>query len=231
MAQAVHRLRPAAEVAHPAKFSDPILELLGLLLPPLAGDRLVLDPMAGVGRLAELPVASLLGEIQLKWARACPPPVYVADAAVLPFRDNCIWCVATSPTYGNRMADTYAGDGTQRYTYTIYHGGPLHSENTGAMQWGHKYREKNAAILKELYRVIENGGWLVLNVSDHIRKFRRQPVARWWGRQAVKTGFTAQRGFKVYTDRMKNGENGEARVEYEVIYLLQKQEAAYGSFL
>ena len=215
-------MRDDAVLRHPAKFSDPILELLAELLPPLAGGRLVLDPMAGVGRLAELGAPILLSELQYRWAAACPDPVMCADAAWLPLRSDSIRVIATSPTYGNRMADTYAGDGTSRYTYRIYHGEPLHSENTGSMQWGRRYKVKNAEIIKEMHRVLEPGGHLVLNVSDHIRHHRIQQVARWWGRECVAAGFRAERGFRVNTSRMKNGENAEARVPYEIVYVMRK---------
>ena len=218
------RMRAEAVQEHPAKFSDPILELLAELLPPLAAGRPVLDPMGGVGRLAELGLPLLLSELQYRWAAACPDPVMCADAGRLPVRTGSVRVVATSPTYGSRMADTYAGDakGSKRYTYRIYHGAPLHPENTGGMQWGRKYREKNAVIIREIHRVLEPDGHLVLNVSDHIRQWKHQPVARWWGKECVAAGFIAERGFRVNTRRMKNGENAEARVPYEIVYVMRK---------
>ena len=207
---------------HPARFSVEVLELLAHLLGPLADRGPVLDPMAGVGRIGRLGLSTVCGELQLKWARCCPLPAYVGDAARMPFRANTFWLLASSPTYGSRMADRYAGDGTRRYTYTISHGSPLHPENTGGMQWGATYRTKNSLILWDCYRVLKPGGIFVLNVSDHYRQHRRQWVTKWWLREVVATGFLVRRGFRVYTSRMRNGANAEARVPYEMVYVLQK---------
>lgn len=227
---AVHR-HPAstgssltAQADHPAKFSD---EILGLLRVILGAGHLdhpgpILDPMAGLGRLSELGLPVILGELQLKWARRCPRPAYVADAARLPFRANSFWLVASSPTYGSRMADKYAGDGTARYTYTISHGEPLHPQNTGGMQWGQAYKDKNADILWDIYRVLKPGGCFILNVSDHYRRGRRQKVCAWWIRTAQETGFIPVQGYRVHTKRMRNGANSELRVPYEMVFVLQK---------
>lgn len=210
--------------SHPAKFSEEILELMQVILSRVQENHPgpILDPMAGSGRLAELGYPTILGELQLKWAKACKPPAYVADAARLPFRANTFWAVASSPTYGSRMADRYAGDGTARYTYTISHGKPLHPENTGGMQWGDAYRAKNTDILWEIYRVLKPGGCFILNVSDHYRRGRRQKVSLWWLRTAQETGFEVRQGYRVHTRRMRNGANSELRVAYELVFLLRK---------
>lgn len=87
---------------HPARFSDPILDHISPRVP--AGVRL-LDPFAGVGRIHEIEHADTWGvELEPEWACAHPRTI-VADATRLPFPDDWFDYIATSCTYGNRMAD------------------------------------------------------------------------------------------------------------------------------
>lgn len=92
---------------HPAKFSPGVLNAVRLAL--LGERRLdVLDPFAGVGRIHELHVEqghNTVGvELQPEWAAAHPRTV-VGDATRLPFPGGSFDVIATSPCYGNRMAD------------------------------------------------------------------------------------------------------------------------------
>jgi tRNA G10 N-methylase Trm11 len=101
-------------MSHPAKYSlgvmAAILDALGTYPPP---GKLVLDPMAGTGRIHELRQYGYVTkgiELEPEWA-AMHPLTEVGDATAL---DAC-WskrfaAVITSPPYGNRMADSYAGD-------------------------------------------------------------------------------------------------------------------------
>jgi hypothetical protein len=212
----------AAQGEHPAKFSDPILGLLAELLE--GAPRPVLDPMAGVGRLAELGLPVVLGELEPEWAYCCERPVYLGNAACMPFADNSIGTIATSPTYGNRMADLYAGDGTQRYTYRIYLGRRPHQESTCGLQWGRAYMLKNEEIVTDMHRVLRPGGQLILNVSDHFRSFKRQPVCKWWLEACEARGFQLVSSYKVKTQRMRNGENAGLRPEYELVMVFEKEE-------
>jgi tRNA G10 N-methylase Trm11 len=101
---------------HPAKYSAPIVHELarlltkhvptGPLLPPT-----VLDPFAGVGGVHVFGAAgySTVGvEIEPRWAAAHPGTI-VGDATRLPFDAWRFDAAVTSPTYGNRLADTYDG--------------------------------------------------------------------------------------------------------------------------
>ncbi len=95
---------------HPAKFADTVLPVIA---EHLAGYWRVLDPMAGVGTLARYlhqrghGVFSL--DIEPEWADQCPAPSFAWDARDLTgfASDGFFDAVATSPTYGNRMADSH----------------------------------------------------------------------------------------------------------------------------
>jgi hypothetical protein len=89
-------------VKHPAKFSTAVLEAMD----PWLDGCCVLDPFAGVGGIHSLckPARTVGVELEPEWA-ACHPRTVVGDATRLPFPDNTFDAVATSPAYGNRMAD------------------------------------------------------------------------------------------------------------------------------
>lgn len=100
---------------HPAKFSPPILDAIRAVVaqvgaggPYLTGPTKVLDPFAGVGlihTLDDLADVETWGvELEPEWA-ACHPRTIVADSRRLPFPDAQFDIVASSPSYGNRMAD------------------------------------------------------------------------------------------------------------------------------
>lgn len=109
---------PAATIAepdHPAKFSAPISARLAELL-DTEGERRgrplrILDPFAGIGRIHRLPFElahTTVGvELEPEWALAGGS--IPGDATRLPFAAGSFDAVATSPCYGNRMADLYDG--------------------------------------------------------------------------------------------------------------------------
>lgn len=119
------------ETPHPAKFSAPVLELIAGILderdpqrgtPQLRrgsrGAPVLLDPFAGVGKIHELtkalPWLTTIGvELEPEWARQ-HDRTYVGDATKLLIESDSVDVVATSPCYGNRMADTYDGKGLCR---------------------------------------------------------------------------------------------------------------------
>lgn len=107
---------------HPAKWSAPVLDKVAEVLTRELGHLRelphVLDPFAGVGlqRLADairphMPVSLAGVELQPEWATGEPAkggaavPI-IGDATALPDSWHCTFdAVATSPCYGNRMAD------------------------------------------------------------------------------------------------------------------------------
>lgn len=113
------------EPPHPAKFSTEVMTLLALHIGEET-DRLgrpaeVLDPFAGVGRIHHLQDSGAVDchtwgiEIERRWAdvheRTAEGDALRASDL---FSQGGFDVIATSPCYGNRMADTYDGRGTCR---------------------------------------------------------------------------------------------------------------------
>lgn len=103
---------------HPATYSAEVLPFIRHAMaaiaasgPSLFGPPRVLDPFGGTGiklhTLAdEVGVESVAVELEPEWA-ACHPRNVVGDATRLEFPDESFDLVATSPCYGNRMADDH----------------------------------------------------------------------------------------------------------------------------
>lgn len=211
---------------HPAKFSDEIVEVLRRVI--LDEQRrigrvpLVLDPFAGVGRIHRAMPTSTVGiELEPEWA-ACHLRTVNGNALALPFAADTFDVVATSPCYGNRMADHHnARDGSKRRTYTHTLGRDLHPDNAGAMQWGDEYRAFHARTWAEARRVLKPGGLFVLNISDHIRGGKVRHVVAWHAMALGALGFEWVDDRAIETRRMKHGENRDARVDHEVVLVLR----------
>jgi hypothetical protein len=190
---------------HPAAYPAGVLDALRRLVPR----GVVLDVFGGTGRIGRLGPGwtAISSELELEWAmqgyrNRCALCV-VADARCLPFSVGSIPAIATSPAYGNRMADTYVppeesrrSDQTRR-TYRISLGRNLSSGSAGGMQWGRAYRELHAAVWSECFRVLWPGGTLVVNCKDHFRSVknggqrgqRRQNVCAWHWETLAGLGF------------------------------------------
>ena len=184
--------RDATAISHPATFSAPIMEVLRQVTPKGP----VLDPFGGVGTLGRLGAGWEVtsNEIVPEWAaqgweNGCTV-VVIGDARYLPFKDDSIPTLVTSPAYGNRLADQRASrtQGTadetradrSRRTYAGFLGRRLCERNGAGMQWGRRYREFHARACAEMVRVLAPGGWLILNIKDHIRDHDEQGVPAWW---------------------------------------------------
>lgn len=201
---------------HPARYSDAILDLSRQLVPEGA---LVLDPFAGTGRIHELEHAFTFGiEIEPEWAEMHPRTI-LGDALELPsFWTDLFDVIVTSPTYGNRMADHHeARDGSRRITYRHVLGRPLHENNSGGLQWGEKYRDFHQRAWAEAVRVLRPGGLFILNISDHVRRGKVEPVSSWHVMTLEDLGLTVVKAHRVATPRMRFGANATTRVDHELV--------------
>jgi len=208
-------------ISHPAKYSEPLYAMFEELLPERGR---VLDPFAGVGgihRLARNGRATIGVELEPEWARAHRDTI-VGDARELPFDAESFDAICTSPTYGNRMADTYRGDGTPRHTYTIAIDRDLTEGNSGAMQWGPEYRAFHEEAWAEAVRVLAPRGAFVLNVKDHIRKGTRVPVSGFHVRALEHLGLYVSDVVAVPLAGNRHGANGDLRVGYELVIAMVK---------
>lgn len=206
---------------HPAKFSTEILAVIDELL----GDaRTVLDPFAGIGLIHSLyPARQTFGiEIEPEWANQ-HPRTQVGNILNLPFPDESFDAIATSPCYGNRMADHHnASDPSKRVGYKFSLGRDPHPESSAILNWGPKYQALHVEAWGEAIRVLKMGGRFVLNISDHIRRSRVIPVARWHINVLQDLGLTRKETRFVTSPRMRFGANSRRRVPYEQVVLFTK---------
>lgn len=220
------------KLRHPAKFTNSLIpEIAKILIQHNA--KLVLDPFAGTGKIAEIKKHGFNGEIhcveiEQEWSLMHEYDVdkwFVADSENLYWAANESYdAIAYSPTYGNRMADHY-NETTQtlRFTYRHCLGRKLSDGNTGKMQWGNAYREKHEKIYKELYRVLKKHGVWIINIADHIRNKKRVYVSEWHANTIENLGMKQIDKITISTPKLKVGRNKEVRIGEEYIYVFVKE--------
>lgn len=195
--------------SHPARFPA---EVIPVLRSHLAGYHRILDPFAGTGRvhiLGDYGHETWATEIEPEWAGLHPRTI-VANALYLPFADGTFDGIGTSCVYGNRLSDHHdAKDGSVRRSYTHDLGRALHPANSGAMQWGDSYRRFHETAWAEAARVLRPGSRLALNIKDHVRDKRPQPVAAWHRTTLERLGFEWILTEPIPTRHLKQGENDQ----------------------
>lgn len=208
---------------HPAQYTPALLPIMARYLGNCAR---ILDPFGGCGgvfRLAAwLPMAHFEAvEIEPEWA-AVDPRITLGNALALPWPAGYFDAVATSPAYGNRMADHHeARDGSRRHTYRHTLGRPLSSHNAGALQWGDDYRQFHRQAWAEARRVLRPGGVFVLNCKDHIRAGKLQPVTDWHISELQRQGFVLVDRVQVACPGQRYGANHDKRMDYETVAVLR----------
>ena len=216
---------PTANPQHPAKYTDVLLPVMASML---RGRRRILDPFGGTGKVfllenwigAGVEIQAI--ELEPEFA-AVNPRTRVGNALALPWPADYFDAICTSPTYGNRMADGLM-DKWRRISYTDRIGRKLHPDNSGAMQWGPKYRAFHVTAWTEARRVLQVGGAFVLNIKDHIRGGVVQPVTQWHIDALTGLGFRLVRHEHVPTPSMRYGANADKRVGFESVILFERRE-------
>lgn len=231
---------------HPAKFSEPILDVLERLVAKEARRRraagasslTILDPFAGVGRVHRLARPPRNGfeiltegcEIEAEWA-ACHRDTVCADALhwlrrIIGGSGRLVQMYVTSPTYGNRYSDHHdAQDGSVRHSYTHYLGRQPSKGSSATMPWGPDYWEFTALAYRLMFEAAEPGAPFVLNVSDFVRGKELVHAAAWHQGAALGAGWSVDRGTRIRrvpTSRHRHGENHDARAPFEVVYTFRK---------
>lgn len=212
-------------ISHPARYTETLLPVFADILNELGDIDTVLDPFAGTGRihtLTDYGYTTVGIEIEPEWA-GLHPDTLVGSALELPFDEHHFDAVVTSPTYGNRLADSHnASDPETRRSYTHDLGRKLHADNSGAMQWGKRYRDFHEAAWNEAYRVLRPGGALILNIKDHVRNGKRQEVPAWHLGYLLDLGFRYRWHVDVAAPSFRAGANSDARFGAEIIYVLER---------
>jgi DNA modification methylase len=116
------------------------------------------------------------------------------------------------------MADHHdAKDGSHRRTYKHYLGRDLSPGNSGAMQWGDDYRELHLKAWQEVFRVLKQDGFFLLNCKDHHRAGKRVHVSTWHYQTIKSLGFKLVDLTRVSTPGYRYGENREIRYPERVL--------------
>ncbi len=213
-------------VSHPARFSDSIIEAIDDALPD---EGVVLDPFAGTGRIHETATETrqTVGvEIEPEWADLHEDTQQGNTLDLFnttTIEPESVDAIATSPTYGNRLADSHkASDPDSRRSYTHDIGHDLHTNNSGDLQWGDEYRQFHQRAYMESIRALKPGGLFVLNISDHIRDGKPQGVPLWHTGVLMQLGLEWMQCRTVETPRLRQGTNSGARVSVEYVVTLRK---------
>lgn len=246
-------IEPRAD--HPAKYTDTVLAQLRAIVEDEAirlGRRPnVLDPYAGVGRIHDLnDIADTTGvELEPEWA-ACRAGTIVGDATDLPASWTDYYdLVVTSPCYGNRLADSHnnrdkhkpcKGDGcagckdtgiSPRKSYKVSLGRDPSEGSAAVLQWGDRYKNHHRTFLVEACRVVDDGGLIVINMSNHVRGVKiaggqtrsmMMRVVEWWVEAMLAQNLYIEAIFPVRTKRLRHGANYNLRAGVEHIIVCRK---------
>ena len=212
---------------HPAVYTLGVVPTFAALL--RRGPLRVLDPFAGHGHIHKLrdlgDYSTAAVEMQEGWA-AAHPDTLCGDSRSLPFDDDEFDAVATSPAYGNRLADYGLSgppaDAALRRSYACSYGEPLLEGNAAALPFGPEYKEIHIAVWDEVVRVVRPGGVVLLNVKDFWCDGEHVGVSGWH-----LTHFTQRLGAEINatvsieSSGWTEADNGEWHLAGEWVFRLQ----------
>lgn len=217
-------------ISHPARYSRALVDEFRSIIDlyGIPGDN-ILDPFAGPGGIHELQNDGweTVGiEIEKEYADMHPSTVH-GSALDLPFDPETFAAIVTSPTYGNRLADSHnASDPERRRSYTHDLGHPLNRDNSGTMHWrttpgrgaagSEDYRNFHEKAWDEAVLVLRPGGLFVLNCCDHIRDGLTQPVTAWHCWMLGRLGLEYVESRSVATQKLRQGDNAGLRHQEQV---------------
>lgn len=210
---------------HCATFTPSVQAAIQELWEDLPGG--ILDPFAGIGTIHGMGRADTFGiEIEPEWAdqhdRTLTGDSLGLVDLLIDEDEPTYRGIVTSPTYGNRMADQYDGrDGSTRATYAISLGHEVHDASTARLQWGQPYRHWHHQHIQAWRRLLDDEGWVILNMKDHPRGGERMRVCRWWLHTMLCTGFDLVTAVQVDTPGMKFGAQGDIDIGHEMVYLFE----------
>lgn len=193
---------------HPAKFSDPIVATLDRLVRAEAKRRRadgesgflkLLDPFAGTGKISKLHrpghVEVVGVEIEPEWAAMCDLTICADSIAWMRARarrggSGRFSVIATSPTYGNRFADSHdPKDPSVRHGYKFDLGRMPSDGSSSTLPWGPRYWSFHAEAYRAMLAVLEPGGLALLNVSNFYRQKALVNAVEWHIGAAFGAGF------------------------------------------
>lgn len=216
-----------SKIKHPAVYSD---QFLSVFFEKVKHMDVIYDPFAGTGKIAKIKDFGYNGKIicndlepEYSKLQTYKVDKWLFQDAETAIPGGAIEAIVTSPTYGNRMADSHnAKDLSKRITYTHQLGRKLTGGNTGSMQWGTAYKEKHCRCYVHFYNLLANNGLLILNVSNHIRKGQLIDVTAFHKAAAIAAGFIFIECIDVPVRRMRFGANHKLRVETEQILIFKR---------
>jgi tRNA G10 N-methylase Trm11 len=213
-------------IKHPAAYNEKLIPIFKNLIVDYGinynCESKVLDPFAGTGKIHELPFDTYGIEIEPEWASLHPLTI-CGDSTKMPFSDKFFDVICTSPTYGNRMADSHtAKDKSHRNTYTHSLGRKLNKNNSGYMYFGDSYKSLHEKVYRECLRVTKPLGLFILNMKNHIRGGKEVDVTSWHKTVLVSMGFDFIKSESVELSGNRFGSNGNVRTPFEYVLLFRK---------
>lgn len=229
---------------HPARFSDEVIELFAEILsheyPVWFGRPMLFDPFAGTGEALE----DLAKRLDMSYAGLEIEPEFINAINIIEgdaTDPDCYpappFVIITSPAYPNGMSDSWVmSDGSKRYTYQrakndlVGKHVELHPNNQG--RYGYRgtrrggrsaRRDKYWSIAREAAANWWQADVVLLNVSDFKHSNGQiEPLVTDWRCLLKEHGWTNLIEHPVATQRMRNGENADQRVDHEVIVVAKR---------
>ena len=138
--------------------------------------------------------------------------------------DLCKRCRGTGLLDGKRCPVCFGLRTSMRRSYTHdlrrMTGDPtleLHSDNSGKMQWGPRYRDFHTRVWSQVPMLLGGPRLFLLNCKDHMRNRERQLVTDWHVGTLEQLGFQVIERREIDTGGLRHGANRERFAEELVL--------------